>query len=85
MSADTTLSKEEEEAYRNDYGSFEQLPDGDDDGDPWENSRQSASMEAASLLDHDGLARHATQSYMSVEDSTPKQSNMDATKRKSPG
>ena len=77
----SVLSEEEEEAYMNDYGSFEGLPTPRDvvgDGDPpWETNLDRNSNEEASLLNHDRLENNnTTASYMSVDDeTTPKQSS----------
>ena len=85
MGADTTLSKEEEEAYMNDYGSsYDELPD-IEGVDAWEHHRnQSVSSEAASLLDHDGLGHQQSQNYMTIDDSRQARRNPDPGK-KSPG
>lgn len=91
VGAESALSKEEEEAYLEDYGSFEELPDVEagTDPPPWETAhRQSAPgriTEAASLLAHDGFVEYGTQSYMGVDESTPKQKNTHPWKKSNNG
>ena len=76
----TMLSKEEEEAYMADYGSFEQLPEAHNPREMW-SAHAGSSTEAASLLGNDLHQKATTQSYMALEEATPRQSNTDPNKK----
>ena len=69
----------------NDYGSFDQLPEPEvESKDPFESSGQLTPgrvSEAASLLDHDGLAEQSSHSYRSADDPSREQRTRDSWKR----